>query len=171
MEIRDAIDSDWAEIWALHGTDPCRRRHLLLATRHERGWGTDLVDGQGLPDGPVLVAIANGAVVGTAEIHPNQPAAGSHVANAGFMVAPSAGGNGRGTRAGPPRTGTCGAGWLPGDAVQRCRPGDQYQRNSPMGVARFQDPRHSPRGIPGNPEEVRSLVSKHHASGLPFRET
>jgi GNAT superfamily N-acetyltransferase len=42
------------------------------------------------PSGRVLVAVDDGAVVGTAEIHPNQPAAGSHVANAGFMVSPTA---------------------------------------------------------------------------------
>jgi GNAT superfamily N-acetyltransferase len=50
----------------------------------------------GKPNGRVLVAIDHGAVVGTVEIHPNQPAAGSHVANAGFMVAPSAAGRGVG---------------------------------------------------------------------------
>jgi GNAT superfamily N-acetyltransferase len=44
----------------------------------------------------VLVVVDQGAIVGTAEIHPNQPAAGSHVANAGFMVAPSAAGRGVG---------------------------------------------------------------------------
>jgi hypothetical protein len=39
--------------------------------------------------GGLLVAVDDGAVVGTAELHPNQPAAGSHVANAGFMVWPT----------------------------------------------------------------------------------
>jgi ribosomal protein S18 acetylase RimI-like enzyme len=48
------------------------------------------------PDGRVLVAVDGGAIVGTAEIHPNQPAAGSHVANAGFMVALYAKGRGIG---------------------------------------------------------------------------
>jgi GNAT superfamily N-acetyltransferase len=48
------------------------------------------------PSGRVLVAVDDGAVVGTAEIHPNQPAAGSHVANAGFMVSPTASGRGAG---------------------------------------------------------------------------
>jgi GNAT superfamily N-acetyltransferase len=50
----------------------------------------------GKPEGRVLVAVDSGAIIGTAEIHPNQPAAGSHVANAGFMVAPSAAGRGVG---------------------------------------------------------------------------
>jgi ribosomal protein S18 acetylase RimI-like enzyme len=35
--------------------------------------------------------------VGTAELHPNQPAAGSHVADAGFMVSPTAAGQGVGS--------------------------------------------------------------------------
>lgn len=50
----------------------------------------------GKPGGRVVVAVDRGAVVGTAQVHPNQPAAGSHVANAGFMVAASAGGQGIG---------------------------------------------------------------------------
>ena len=50
----------------------------------------------GKPNGRVLIAVDHGAIVGTAEIHPNQPAAGSHVANAGFMVAPAAAGRGVG---------------------------------------------------------------------------
>jgi GNAT superfamily N-acetyltransferase len=40
--------------------------------------------------------VDDGAVVGTAELHPNQPAAGSHVANAGFMVSPTVAGMGVG---------------------------------------------------------------------------
>ena len=55
-----------------------------------RAWWT------GKPGGRVLVAVDDGAVVGTAELHPNQPAAGSHVANAGFMVSPTVAGRGVG---------------------------------------------------------------------------
>jgi GNAT superfamily N-acetyltransferase len=68
---------------------PTAGRPTPLKTRHERG-------GMGKPGGRVLVAVDDGAVVGTAELHPNQPAAGSHVANAGFMVSPTAGGRGVG---------------------------------------------------------------------------
>ncbi len=47
--------------------------------------------------GRVYVAVdEDGTVLGSAELHPNQPAAGSHIANAGFMVAPSAAGRGVG---------------------------------------------------------------------------
>lgn len=48
------------------------------------------------PDGRVFVADDDGRVLGTAELHPNQPAAGGHVCNAGFMVAPQAAGRGIG---------------------------------------------------------------------------
>lgn len=51
----------------------------------------------GKADGRVFVAEdEDGSVVGTAELHPNQPAAGSHIANAGFVVAPAASGRGIG---------------------------------------------------------------------------
>lgn len=94
MEIRYAIDSDWAEIW--------RFMRPILAVGDTYCWPRETSEDaartwwMGKPDGRVLVAIDNDAVVGTAEIHPNQPAAGSHVGNAGFMVAPSAAGRGVG---------------------------------------------------------------------------
>ncbi|MEA5558054.1 GNAT family N-acetyltransferase [Nodularia spumigena] len=51
------------------------------------------------PPAVVLVAVADdgaGAVVGTAEIRPNHPGRGSHVANASFMVDPAFAGRGIG---------------------------------------------------------------------------
>ena len=42
------------------------------------------------------VAVSDERIVGTYILNPNQPALGSHVANAGFMVAPSAQGRGIG---------------------------------------------------------------------------
>jgi GNAT superfamily N-acetyltransferase len=50
----------------------------------------------GKPGGQVLVAVDDGAFVGTAELHPYQPGPGSHVANAGFMVSPTVAGRGVG---------------------------------------------------------------------------
>ena len=94
MEIREAIDTDWADIW--------RFARPILAAGDTYCWPQDTSGDaartwwMGKVGGRVLVAVDNGAVVGTAEIHPNQPAAGSHVANAGFMVAPSAAGRGVG---------------------------------------------------------------------------
>jgi RimJ/RimL family protein N-acetyltransferase len=94
VEIRDATDSDWDDVWRFlqpivaAGETYCWPRDTSEAAA--RSWWMEK------PDGRVLVAVDDGVVVGTAEIHPNQPAAGSHVANAGFMVAPYAAGRGIG---------------------------------------------------------------------------
>jgi L-amino acid N-acyltransferase YncA len=48
------------------------------------------------PDTHTFVAESDGQVVGTYIIKPNQPALGSHVANAAFMVSPAARGLGVG---------------------------------------------------------------------------
>ena len=52
------------------------------------------------PDTHTYVAESKGQVVGTYILRPNQPALGSHVANAAFMVAPPARGSGVGRRMG-----------------------------------------------------------------------
>lgn len=52
-----------------------------------------------MPGGPgeaTFVALVDGAVVATAILRPNQPGLGDHVANAGWMVAPSRQGQGVG---------------------------------------------------------------------------
>src|SRR5438067_567084 len=48
------------------------------------------------PDTHTYVAESSGQVVGTYILKPNQPALGSHVANAAFMVSPAARGSGIG---------------------------------------------------------------------------
>ena len=94
MEIRDVIDSDWAAVWGF--------MQPILAAGDTYCWPTDTTEEAartwwlGKPGGRVFVAVDDGAVVGTAELHPNQPGAGSHVANAGFMVSPTATGRGVG---------------------------------------------------------------------------
>lgn len=52
------------------------------------------------PDTHTYVAESGGQVVGTYILKSNQPALGSHVANAAFMVSPSARGSGVGRRMG-----------------------------------------------------------------------
>jgi L-amino acid N-acyltransferase YncA len=52
------------------------------------------------PDTRTYVAESGGQVVGTYILKPNQPALGSHVANAAFMVLPAARGAGLGKRMG-----------------------------------------------------------------------
>jgi GNAT superfamily N-acetyltransferase len=94
VEIRDAVASDWADIWGfMQPILAAGDTYCWLGDTSEfaaQGWWMDK------PGGRVLVAVAGGAVVGTAEIHPNQPAGGNHVANAGFMVARGAAGQGIG---------------------------------------------------------------------------
>jgi GNAT superfamily N-acetyltransferase len=51
-------------------------------------------------DTHTYVAECDGRIVGTYILRPNQPALGSHVANAAFMVSPSARGLGTGRRMG-----------------------------------------------------------------------
>jgi ribosomal protein S18 acetylase RimI-like enzyme len=94
MEIRDAVASDWAAIWGF--------MQQILAAGDTYCWPNDTSEDaarawwMGKPGGRVLVAVEADAIVGTAELHPNQPGPGSHVANAGFMVSPAAAGRGIG---------------------------------------------------------------------------
>lgn len=95
MRTRDATANDWDQIW------PFLRD--IVAAGETYCWPVDTTEEaarnwwMSKPGGRVFVAVDDdGAVLGTAELHPNQPAAGSHVANAGFMVAPAASGRGVG---------------------------------------------------------------------------
>jgi L-amino acid N-acyltransferase YncA len=95
MDIRIATEADWPGLWPII-EDVVRAGQTYCwpmdATEDEcRAWW------MGKPGGTVYVAVdGDGSIVGTAELHPNQPAAGSHVANAGFMVASRASGRGLG---------------------------------------------------------------------------
>jgi GNAT superfamily N-acetyltransferase len=94
MEIREARAGDWAEIWPFLSE--------VVAAGETYCWPRDSSEADARtwwmakPGGRVFVAVDGGRVLGTAELHPNQPAAGAHVANAGFMVAPHAAGRGIG---------------------------------------------------------------------------
>jgi L-amino acid N-acyltransferase YncA len=95
MWIRDATPGDWPQIW------PFLRE--IVAAGETYCWPTDTTEDaakarwMAKPGGRVFVAVDEvGTVVGTAELHPNQLAAGSHVANAGFMVDPAHSGKGIG---------------------------------------------------------------------------
>jgi len=94
MEIREAREGDWAQIW------PFLRD--VVAAGETYCWPRDTTEEaarawwMGKPGGRVFVADDGGRVIGTAELHPNQPAAGGHVCNAGFMVAQQAAGRGIG---------------------------------------------------------------------------
>jgi L-amino acid N-acyltransferase YncA len=94
MEIREAREGDWAAIW------PFLRE--VVAAGETYCWPRDSAEADARqwwmakPGGRVFVAEEDGQVLGTAEVHPNQPAAGDHVCNAGFMVATAASGRGVG---------------------------------------------------------------------------
>ncbi|MCU1446340.1 GNAT family N-acetyltransferase [Cryobacterium sp.] len=94
MEIREAREGDWAQIW------PFLRD--VVAAGETYCWPRDTSEADartwwmGKPGGRVFVAADADRVLGTAELHPNQPAAGGHVCNAGFMVASHAAGRGIG---------------------------------------------------------------------------
>ena len=84
MEIREATAADWPAIW------PIVRE--VVAAGDTYTWDPATSEAQARakwmsgPPARTLVAVDGGEVVGTAELHPNQPGPGSHVANAGFMV-------------------------------------------------------------------------------------
>lgn len=97
MEIRPARQTDEDAIWDIFHTvvaqgdtyvfDPAIARDEALAYWFRA-------------DTHTYVAESNGHVVGTYILKPNQPALGSHVANAAFMVSPLARGLGTGRRMG-----------------------------------------------------------------------
>jgi ribosomal protein S18 acetylase RimI-like enzyme len=87
MLIRDAAPDDWPAIWAF-------QRHIIAAG-DTFAWDPDLSEQEAraawlhAPPGRTFVFVdADGKVVGTAEMQPNHGGPGSHIANAGFMVAP-----------------------------------------------------------------------------------
>jgi L-amino acid N-acyltransferase YncA len=95
MRIRDAVDADWNQIWPII--------HTVVAAGDTFCWPTNTTEAEaklwwtGKSAGRAFVAEEeDGRILGTAELHPNQLGGGSHVANAGFMVASDAAGHGVG---------------------------------------------------------------------------
>jgi ribosomal protein S18 acetylase RimI-like enzyme len=95
MLVREATAGDWPAIW------PFLRR--IVAAGETWCWDRDAGEEAARakwfppPPGRTVVAVdADGAVLGTAETHPNQAGPGAHVANAGFMVDPAHAGRGVG---------------------------------------------------------------------------
>jgi len=95
MEIRDARPEDWPAVWAF-------ARPVIESGEHfvwEPGTPEDRLRAYWIEkEAPAsaLVAEVDGRVAGIAEIHPNQPGRGAHIANAGFMVDPAVRGRGLG---------------------------------------------------------------------------
>lgn len=86
LSFRAAFDSDWPSVWRIiHATLSEADTYPYLPSTSEadarRIWMSD-------PDSArvAYVAEADGGVVATAYMKPNQPGLGDHIANAGWMV-------------------------------------------------------------------------------------
>ena len=95
MRVRPAEPDDWPSIWPFLSS--------IVADGQTYCWPRDTTEADartwwmGKQGGRVYVAVdEDGAVLASAEMHPNQPAGGAHVANAGFIVSNEAAGRGVG---------------------------------------------------------------------------
>lgn len=94
MEIRDATPSDWDAIFPFYAQ--------ILTDGRTYAYPPDLPSDRARdawmhgPPGRTVVAVLDGALVGTATMGPNRPAAGAHIATGSFMVDPACGGRGVG---------------------------------------------------------------------------
>ena len=93
LEIRQATEADHGGIWNIF--------HAVITPGDTYALDPQMPREEGLAywfraDTHTYVTENDGRVVGTYILRPNQPALGSHVANAAFMVAPAARGQGIG---------------------------------------------------------------------------
>jgi len=91
LQIRSMQDDDWSEIWAV--LEPTFRRGETYAFRQDITQNEAYHYWVELP-AATFVAQDGGPVLGTYYIKPNQPGAGSHVCNCGYVVAEAARGQG-----------------------------------------------------------------------------
>jgi L-amino acid N-acyltransferase YncA len=95
MEIRDARPEDWPAVWAFAAPIVASGEHFVWeADTPEERLRAYWIEKEA--PASALVAVVDGRVAGIAEIHPNQPGRGAHIANAGFMVDPAVRGKGLG---------------------------------------------------------------------------
>jgi GNAT superfamily N-acetyltransferase len=94
MEIRPATLDDWPQIWPFFS--------VIVSAGETYTYPDDLTSGQARdlwferPPGQTVVAVEEGAVLGTAKMGPDRPGRGDHIGTASFMVDPAAGGRGIG---------------------------------------------------------------------------
>jgi L-amino acid N-acyltransferase YncA len=93
--IRDATPADWPAIWPFF--------HQIVAAGETYAYDRGLTEERARavwlldPPGRTVVAVdADGAVLGSAKMNPNQGGPGAHVATASFMVDPAHSGKGVG---------------------------------------------------------------------------
>ncbi|HEY2318507.1 MAG TPA: GNAT family N-acetyltransferase [Solirubrobacteraceae bacterium] len=95
MQIREATPPDWDDIW------PFLRQIVVAGETY--AYDPDMSEDQaqrlwmvGPPARTVVAVDDQGAIVGTANMYPNRPGPGAHVASASFMVDPAHAGRGTG---------------------------------------------------------------------------
>jgi ribosomal protein S18 acetylase RimI-like enzyme len=93
VEIREAEERDWRRIWEIF--------RVVVGAGDTYSFAPDTSEEEArrlwcVPPAKAYVAIESDLIVGTYTMRPNQPGLGSHVANAGFMVAPGDAGRGVG---------------------------------------------------------------------------
>ncbi len=94
MLIRDASLEDWPAIWSFFG--PIAEGGETYCYPRDIGSEAARAIWFAPPPSHTVVAIDDGAVVGSARMYPNQAGPGSHVASASFMVDPGRSGGGVG---------------------------------------------------------------------------
>ncbi len=94
MQVREARDEDWPQIWPFFSSIVAEGETyafpLDLDVDTARPWWMEA------PPGRTVVAVEGDHVLGSAKAGPNRPGRGSHVATASFMVAGSGRGRGGG---------------------------------------------------------------------------
>ncbi len=93
--IREATPADWPALWSIIASVVRTGDTYTLPPDVSEDDAKAYWMGPGLT---TYVAEAEGGIVGTYAMHPNQPGLGSHVANAGYMVRADSAGRGVGTQ-------------------------------------------------------------------------
>jgi GNAT superfamily N-acetyltransferase len=96
VQVREAEPDDWESIYPIFSAITAAGRTYA----YPEGLGVEEARDLWMSQGRVVVAVDEGAIVGTATMGPNRPGRGSHIATGSFMVAPEAQGRGVGRRLG-----------------------------------------------------------------------
>ena len=94
MEIREYADADWPQVWPIiaevvRAADTFCYDPAMTELQARDTWIE-------LPPGLTIVAVRDGAIIGTAKTGPNKAGPGSHIATASYMVPASSRGLGAG---------------------------------------------------------------------------
>ena len=98
ISFRMAEAGDWAAIWPIFRAVVARGDTYAYPPDIGRADAEVIWMADGSDRRRTYVAERDGEIVATAYVRPNQPGLGDHVANAGWMVAPAAAGQGIGRR-------------------------------------------------------------------------